>query len=397
MNKIEYLFFICLIIILYTYVGYGIILFILVKIKQLYISKNRIDTNFYQPEVTLIIPAYNECDIIDEKMDNTMNLNYPKDKLSVYWVIDGSDDESATTLKQFDGISVFYKKERRGKTNAINRVMPFVKTEITIFTDANAILNRNSIVEIINEFKNKQVGCVSGEKRIKVRTKDKASGSGEGFYWKYESFLKKLDNKLFSVVGAAGELFAIRTQLFDQIEDDTILDDFVISLRIALKGYKIAYTTKAYALENASATIKDEFARKVRICAGGIQAIVRLKSLLNIFKYKTLSFQYISHRVLRWTITPLCLFAIIPINIIIINHENSYKSFFYTFYVLQILFYIAILIGFFLKAVKIKIRFIFIPYYFFIMNVSALFGFINYLQNKKYAIWKKVNRDQNII
>ncbi|WP_459601980.1 glycosyltransferase family 2 protein [Dysgonomonas reticulitermitis] len=146
-------------------------------------------------------------------------------------------------------------------------------------------------------------------------SKDTASSSGEGIYWHYESALKNLDYRLYSVVGAAGELYAIRRDLFERIPNDTLLDDFVVSLRITMKGYKIAYCPQAFATEYGSESMQDEEKRKVRIAAGGIQAVWRLRSLLNIFKFGVFSFQDISHRLLRWTIAPLALFALLPLNI----------------------------------------------------------------------------------
>ena len=153
---------------------------------------------------------------------------------------------------------------------------------------------------LYSAFANPKVGCVAGEKRIAVQDKPNAASGGEGLYWKYESALKRLDYRLYSAVGAAGELFAIRTSLFEQMPPDTLLDDFILSLRIAMRGYKIAYSKEAYALESASLNMREEEKRKVRISAGGLQSVWRLRGLLNIFRYGILSFQYISHRVLRW-------------------------------------------------------------------------------------------------
>ncbi|WP_435263103.1 glycosyltransferase family 2 protein [Tenacibaculum sp. nBUS_03] len=392
MNIIESIFYVSLLIIFYTYVGYGIILYTLVSVKKIIIPAKIDDNIDFLPEVTIVIPAYNEKDYIVSKMTNTMNLNYPQDKLKIYWVTDGSDDGSEKILQKYSSIKVFHQPERRGKINAMNRVMPFVNTGITIFTDANAMLNFDSIRIITSKFKDTKIGCVSGEKRIKSKKTDKASGSGEGFYWRYESFLKKLDGELYSVVGAAGELFAIRTELYEYVESNIILDDFIISLRIAMKGYKIAYDNNAYATENASATVNDEFKRKVRICTGGIQSVVKLKELLNIFKYKTLSFQFISHRVLRWTLTPILFFLLLPINFFLYNNKPN-DTFIHYSLVMLILFYVLIFVGYLFRRKKIKIRFIYIPFYFFIMNLSAIIGIINYVRNKQFAVWEKVNRD----
>jgi cellulose synthase/poly-beta-1,6-N-acetylglucosamine synthase-like glycosyltransferase len=245
----------------------------------------------------------------------------------------------------------------------------------------------------VHLFSNPKVGCVSGEKRIFNKDKDMASGAGEGLYWKYESTLKKWDAELYSVVGAAGELFAIRTDLYNEVEQDTLLDDFVISLRVAQKGYTIQYNPEAFAIETASANVGEELKRKIRISAGGIQSVVRLRTLLNIFKYKTLSFQYISHRVLRWTLTPLCLLLLIPILSILAYNEGMLGFGFYVvLFWLQFLFYVFALIGWFLENKKTRLKILFVPYYFFIMNLSVILGFFRYINNKQSVNWERAQR-----
>lgn len=154
---------------------------------------------------------------------------------------------------------------------------------------------------------------------LPLQTRNGAAAGGEGLYWRYESTLKALDARLYSAVGAAGELFAVRRELFEEMERDTLLDDFVLSLRIAMKGYLIAYCSDAYAIESGSADMREEQKRKVRIAAGGLQSIWRLKPLLNPMRYGVLSFQYISHRVLRWSLTPILMFALLPLNIILLK------------------------------------------------------------------------------
>ncbi|MBN2635010.1 MAG: glycosyltransferase family 2 protein, partial [Prolixibacteraceae bacterium] len=231
------------------------------------------------------------------------------------------------------------------------------------------------------------------EKRIYSKDTDAAAGAGEGLYWKYESTLKKWDAELYSVVGAAGELFAIRTELWQEVEQDTLLDDFIISLRVAMSGYTIQYNPNAYAIETASANVKEELKRKIRISAGGIQSIVRLRALLNVFRYGTLSFQYISHRVLRWTLTPLSLLLILPLNLILaLNDSMNMTRLYPVLFVLQMLFYAAALLGWFLENRKIKVKVLFVPYYFFIMNLSVFLGFKRYIKGSQSVNWQRAKR-----
>ena len=275
----------------------------------------------------------------------------------------------------------------------MNRGMEYVKTPIVIFSDANTKLGKESIRRIVHLFSKPTVGCVSGEKRIVNKESDVASGAGEGLYWKYESTLKKWDAELYSVVGAAGELFAIRTKLYRHVEKDTLLDDFIISLRVAQDGYTIQYDPDAYAIETASANVKEELKRKIRISAGGIQSVVRLKSLMNVFKYGTLSFQYISHRVLRWTLTPLFLVLLIPVSYVLAYNEGMFDFGIYsTLFWLQVLFYCAALTGWFFENRSLKVKALFVPYYFFIMNLSVILGFFRYMKNSQSVNWERAKR-----
>lgn len=394
MELLKIAFWVLAMIVIYTYVGYGIVLYLIIKIRRiLRLNKKHITDPAFLPDVTLFIAAYNEKDYIAGKMNNTHELDYPLEKLHIVWVTDGSDDGTPDLLKNYNDVMVYHLPERNGKISAMNRGMKFVTTPIVIFSDANTMLGKESLKRIVRLFNDPTVGCVSGEKRIIDKESDTASGAGEGLYWKYESTLKKWDAELYSVVGAAGELFAIRTALYKEVERDTLLDDFVISLRVAQDGYTIQYDPEAYAIESASANVKEELKRKIRISAGGIQSVVRLRSLLNIFKYGTLSFQYISHRVLRWTLTPLCLLLLIPVGCIL-SYQEGFLNFglYSTLFWLQLLFYISALTGWFFENRSTRIKALFISYYFFIMNLSVILGFFRYIKKTQTVNWERAKR-----
>ena len=396
MITLKIIFWILLFIVFYAYIGYGIVLFLMIKIKRIFkIGRKKQTIPDYEPEVTLFVAAYNEKDYVHDKVKNSLELEYPKDKVKQVWVTDGSDDGTPDILKEYSdmGIEVYHEDARGGKIGAMNRGLQFVKSPIVIFSDGNTMLGKESIQRIVNMFSDPKVGCVSGEKRIYQKDKDTAAGT-EGIYWKYESTLKKWDAELYSVVGAAGELFAIRTELFQHVEKDTLLDDFMISLRVAMRGYTIQYDPEAYAIETSSANVKEELKRKIRISAGGIQSILRLAALLNIFKYGLLSFQYISHRVLRWTLAPLALPLLLIINTYItynsgfLNFDDIFTFLFYG----QIVFYVFALLGWYFENKEIKIKLLFIPYYFFIMNLSVFLGLKRFLKGKQSVNWERAKR-----
>ncbi|RHU30347.1 glycosyltransferase family 2 protein [Parabacteroides sp. TM07-1AC] len=387
---VKYLFWIGLFLIFYTYLGYGILLYIMVRIKELFSKPAHPLLPDPLPDVTLFIAAYNEEDIVASKMDNCHVLAYPKDKLKIVWVTDGSNDRTNELLEQYPDVTVLFQPERKGKTAALNRGIQYITTPYVIFTDANTMLNKEAIHEIVRQFSNPKVGCVAGEKRVETKTAQGAT-AGEGIYWKYESALKALDFRLYSAVGAAGELFAVRTELFEQMPSDTLLDDFILSLRIAQKGYKIAYCKEAYATETASLNMKEEEKRKIRIAAGGLQSVWRLRSLFNIFRYGILSFQFVSHRVLRWTITPIILFLLIPLNIFLAcKGEFTYIL----LLLLQVAFYMMAYAGYIIEQKNVRNKLFFIPYYFSFMNINVIRGFFYLAGNKGNGAWAKAKRSQ---
>jgi cellulose synthase/poly-beta-1,6-N-acetylglucosamine synthase-like glycosyltransferase len=389
-------FWICLGLVFYTYLGYGLVLYLLLKVRNIFtkrtVVKDLEDESL--PEITFIVAAYNEEDYIEDKIINNLGFDYPKEKIHFLFVTDGSNDRTPEIIKGFnypEGVnwSLYHSPERRGKIAAVERIMEFVRTPITIYTDANTDVNPKAIRKIVRHYEDPTIGAVAGEKRIAMATKDAANAAGEGFYWKYESLLKKWDAQLYSVVGAAGELFSIRTHLYTPVPPDTIIEDFFLTLTISRKGYRVMYEPEAYAVENSSASVPEELKRKIRIAAGGLQAIYRLSPLLNVFKYGLLSFQYISHRVLRWTLTP----AALPI-LLIINTILAAKGypFFKVMLVLQVLFYLAAIIGYLLERQRIKFKAFFIPYYFCVMNYAVYRGFLRIIKGNQSVMWEKAKR-----
>ncbi|MEH0155774.1 glycosyltransferase family 2 protein [Limibacter armeniacum] len=388
----EILFWLALAVVVYTYLGYGFLLFGLVKLKRMIKGKSSPPTITEYPEVTLVVAAYNEEDFIREKIENSLTLDYPADKINFLFVTDGSDDETMDIIREYPEITLYHKPERAGKIAAVNRIMPYVTSPITIFSDANTILNTDVIKNIVRHYEDKNVGGVAGEKRILKLDSDNASGAGEGFYWRYESTLKKWDSELNSVIGAAGELFSVRTELYETVNTNILIEDFYMSLKIAMQGYRFVYEPDAYACETASVNVKEELKRKVRISAGGLQAIMLLYPLLNIFKFGILSFQYMSHRAMRWTLAPISMGLLFISNFWLAWH---YQGFYDWVFGAQLLFYALVLIGKSIEDSKIRYKVFFIPYYFFMMNYSVLLGLVRLVKGKQTVIWEKAERRVN--
>jgi len=389
MAVVEILFWVCFAIVVYTFFGYGVLVFILVKIKNVLSPKKQQLSKNFLPAITLIIPSYNETDFILQKVENSKNLDYPKDKYHIVFITDGSDDGTYEKIKDIEGIKVMHTPERGGKSGAMNRAMREITTEYVVFCDANTILNREALLEIVKHYQDPKIGAVACEKRIIQKDKENASSAGEGLYWKYESFLKKYDSDLYTTAGAAGELMSCRTNLYQHLEPDTLLDDFMLTMRIAQKGYRIVYEPKAYAMETASLSVKEELKRKVRICAGGWQSIMRLGKLLNPFFNFPLFFIYVSRKVLRWSLTPLCMLLLLPLNIALVVEGNIL---FTLIFAGQIAFYGAAALGWYFENKQLKFKAFFVPYYFFIMNYAVFAGFIRFVRKRQSVRWERAKR-----
>lgn len=376
-------------VIIYTYLGYGVLVIVLGWAKHFVNGSPNVLCLSEEPSVTLIIPAFNEEFWLKRKIENSLNLDYPRDKLKIIIVTDGSTDGSVEIAGNEPRIVHLHQTQRRGKAAAMNRAMKFVDSEIVIFSDANALLNPEAVRELVSHFRDSAVGCVCGEKRVAMQGRKEAAVAGEGIYWRFESRIKKWEARMGSCIGAAGELFAIRARLYHEIPEDIINDDLIISLRIALQGFRIQYAPGAYAMETASSDMREEFKRKIRIAAGNLQSILRLPELLNPFRHGMLTFQYVSHKFLRSFVVPFCFMILIPLNLFLLTAGGDLCLF---LFVLQTVFYLVAVAGFLLKKRRFAKRLFFIPLYIVFMNVSSLIGIFRHLSGRQSVLWEKAKR-----
>ena len=390
---LKILFWACLALVIYTYVGYGVVLWLMVRLKRLFGKKEtlpELPADDELPTVTLMICAYNERDIIEEKMENIRLLRYPRERFCIMWVTDGSSDDSNELLAAYPEVTLVFSPERRGKAAAMQHGLRENKSEIVVFTDANTMLNADAINEIVRQMMRPNVSCVSGEKRVAARQEGQTAAEGEGLYWKYESTLKRWDSELYSAMGAAGELFAVRMEHYREAPSNALLDDFMMSMLILKDGHRIAYTSDAYAMEYGSADMQEESKRKRRIAAGGLQSIWWLRSLMNPFTHPKVFFQFISHRVLRWSITPVALMALIPLNVILVLMKGG--TVYTVIWILQILFYAAAFAGYVLALKGKKSKLLYVPYYFLFMNINVFLGVRYLMTHSTSGTWEKAKR-----
>ena len=393
MLTLKILFWATLLIVFYTYIGYGILLYIIIRLKRLFAGKpceavHPADEEL--PTMTLMICAYNEEDVVKEKMENTLALDYPKDKLRIMWVTDGSNDRTNELLAAYPEVDIVFSPERKGKTAALKHGLKELQTRYVAFTDANTMINAGALREIARLFSDSTVGCVSGEKRVAARKEGEMAAEGEGIYWRYESTLKRWDSELYSAMGAAGELYAIDPKLCREVPDEALLDDFMMSMYVVQAGKRIAYTAEAYAMEYGSANIYEESKRKRRIAAGGLQSIWWLRSMLNPFKQPLVTFQYVSHRVLRWSITPIAMVLLLLVNIALVAMGAG--TFYTVILILQMLFYLMALAGWFLNRYGHKNKLLYTAYYFVFMNFNVFRGMAYLRSHGKSGAWEKAKR-----
>lgn len=369
--------------VIYTYLGYPIIIILLSK----FFKQNReVDPNF-TPKVSWVVPSYNEEDIIADKIRNLLQLDYPKDQLEIIIITDGSTDNTPKEASKFPEVKVLHEDRRGGKSAAENRAMKFVTGDVVVFNDANTIVSKNALRDMVKHYADPIVGGVSGAKGIIIKEDDTAESKGEGLYWRYESTIKKADSTFNSLMGAAGELVSFRTELVVDLPEDTILDDFMQSFNMLKQGRVMVYEPEAKAEEVSSASVEEELKRKIRIAAGGWQSMSRLPFMLNVFVRPIQSWMYVSHRALRWSFTAFALPLLLFVNAFALQNG----VFFQLLFAAQILFY-GIATFAHLNRHKVMSGPILAVYYFTIMNYAVIAGFGRFIKGSQKGAWERSKR-----
>lgn len=370
--------------IVYTYFIYPVILYLLSKLKDEHTVC--FDEPKWWPSVSLIIAAYNEDSVIEDKLINCLSLNYPKDKIEIIVASDGSTDKTNEIVKRYSdyGIRLIDYKVRGGKIGVLNKTVKQVNGEILVFSDANTFYDRESIKRLVRNFNGPEVGAVCGELRLK-NPNGNFSGEGEGLYWKYEVLLKKLESNIHSCLGANGGIYAIRKELYSEPPSNSIVDDFIIAMNVLLKGKRVIYDPLAFAAEDTAKSLKEEFKRRVRISAGNFQSILVLRKLLNPYK-GFVAFAFWSHKVIRWFV-PFFMLLCFICNLIIFG-----KVLYIFLFFLQLTFYLLVVLGRFLCERGYKQKILYIPYYFGTMNLALFLGFMRFARNSQKITWEKAQR-----
>ena len=348
------------------------------------------------PTITLLIAAYNEAAVIAQKLENSLALDYPNDHMQILVTADGSSDDTPATVQQFAnrGIELLYEPPRRGKMAAINRAMPLARGQIVVFSDANNHYDAAALHHLVTPFADPAVGAVSGAKIILKG--DGALGDSEGLYWKYESYIKEQEAHLGSCAGVAGEILAIRRELFESPPDHIINDDFYMAMRLIRRGYRVVYAPKARSYERVSLSAQDEIARRSRIVAGRYQAIELARELLP-WQRPLVAWQIISHKFLR-PLVPLAMVGALLTNWWAVLRPRNGRSlcrlaipFNWIFMVGQMTFYGAAWLGSQERCGKFD-KLFYLPYFLVNSNLAALIGLYRYLTGQQTTLWQRVRR-----
>ena len=366
---------------LYHLVLYPLILLILNMLKKSPFIDYSIPKEL--PTITILCPAYNEEDCMEEKIRSYQNLNYDKDKLRMIVISDDSTDKTNEIVKKYEKagyIELVVQKPRKGKQSGHNLVEPNIKSKYILSTDANSIFHPDAVIELVKIIENEEkTGLVSGKLELVVSEEHE---SGEANYWSFDSLLKHNESKLKTLIGANGSIFIIRRHLFGQVHPASV-DDFERVLITIKNGYNAKYNPKAIVYENSTERASQEIKRKIRIISQEWFAIKRQSVLLNIFRHPVVAFFLISHKIIRWLI-PLYAFLFFIVSILSIN--NSLFSIAVSG--LQIILYASGFLGMFLQSKKIKISLLRIPTYFTAMIYAGNGGFIKFLQKEEMAVWQ---------
>lgn len=338
------------------------------------------------PSVSLVIAAYNEDRVIGAKIGNSLALDYPRDRLEIIVVSDGSDDRTADIVMSFadEGIIGLHNSARRGKSSALNRGVARAVGDIVVFSDANNDFAIDALQLLVRHFADPAVGGVCGIKQIKP-AEDRQSTQGDSLYWRYESAIKRAEGRLGSITNADGEIFAVRRRLYRPLDEQIINDDTQITFDLVNQGYRVLYEPAALSYELASPHIRDDFFVKVRMVAGGFQSLT-LNARMFLPPRRAFAVAFVSHKVLRW-MAPLPLLGLLASSAAL-SAQPAYAVLFG----LQLLVYITAAWG--ARAIQRGPvpTLVYVPFYFTAMNLAALLGLWRFLVGAQGTHWQKAAR-----
>jgi biofilm PGA synthesis N-glycosyltransferase PgaC len=394
MLMLAILFWLSVFLIIYTYIGYPVLISLIAKLIPF---QDRV-SDISNPSVTLLITAYNEEAVIEKKIENSLRLDYPRDRLQIIVAADGSSDRTPQIVSKFHdrGVELTHTSLRDGKLAAINRAIAQARGDIVVFSDANNMYDRDAVQKLTAPFSDHTVGATTGAKLI-IQDGSELSGA-EGIYWKYESWIKTNETILGTCTSSVGEILAIRRELYNPPPNHIINDDYYIVLDLIKRGFRVFYVPEARSFEYISATARDEMVRRTRMNTGKYQAIFMSYGLLP-FNRPVLLWQIISHKYFR-AFLPFGFIGALLTNIFLVLLQRDTSTsllrmsapYAWTFLSMQLFFYLLAALGNLVKFQGLLGKLVYLPTYLVNSNIAILRGFYGFISGKQTNIWERVRR-----
>ena len=383
-EMLEIVFWTLVVLVGYVYFGYPALLLLLSRGAR----KAPVYDETAKPHVTLLISAFNEADCIAEKLDNSLELDYPKELLEIVVISDASDDGTDEIVGGYAdrGVRLLRMEDRGGKTLGLNAGVEEASGEIIVFSDANAMYREDAIRALVGPFSEDSIGAVIGEQAYHATENE--AGKSESLYWRYETAIKELESHKGSVVGGDGAIYAVRKNLFKPMRADA-LSDFINPLQVVRLGYRVIYNRQALAYEATAESFEKEYRRKVRIVNRAWRATWSMAELLNPFRHGVFALKLWSHKMLRWLV-PFFLALALVLNILLLSSGWIY---FLTLWA-QIGMYGLALLGRLLKNRFATPKIISVPYYFCLVNIASAQGILEAFKGETYTTWSTARADR---
>jgi len=361
----------------YVYFGYPALIFVLSRLRPRPVRRAPV-----RPGVSLIVPVHNEEAVIEEKLRNSLALDYPRGRLETVVVSDGSTDATEEIVARYQGEGVrLLRLPRSGKAAALNAGVREARGEILVFTDANSLLETHSVARLVECFADPEVGGVCGNKKYRPARDGDATEGGENLYWRYDKWQKSLESAFGSIFAADGTLYAVRKELYVPIADPAQADDIAVSARIVLQGRRLLYEPGAVAWEDSPVEGAAEFRRKVRVTNHSVRALLNLGAPLVSTGFY--SVELLSHKLLRH-LMPFFLILLLVANAVLAPAHSSFRA----LLVAQTLFYAAAVLGFAARRTRLgRTRLLSVPYYFCLVNAAALLGVLSIVKGRRLGAW----------
>ena len=368
----------------YVYVGYPLLVYL---VSRLFPKK--IERGAIEPQVTILITAYNEEKAIRQKLENTLQIDYPPDKLEILVASDGSTDKTDAIVGEYAarGVRLFRQEGRVGKTVTQNNAVVEAQGEIILFSDATTDYRADVLREILPNFADASVGCVAG-KLVYVDSSASNVGKGAKSYWSYETFLKQAESDACSLIGASGCLYALRKSAYRPMYAEAC-SDFLICTVIYEQGLRSVYEPRAVCTEDTNRHTDKEMRMRVRVISQTFTDLWRNRRMLNPLRSGFYAVELLSHKLMRYAV-PLFLILILVSNAVLMPRS----LFFEILFLAQIAFYSLAFIGWAFEKMGARIGVFAIPHYFVLANTASVFGFYKFLRGERYASWEPI-REKN--